>query len=157
MPQPRASQMACSPQDIPLAQNPQSTRADLPPTPQSDYDRVGQLPPRPVVQTPEHLQLQYLKRNNIEVKNKNHDLSWSSNIIRLMWEHCYKEWDIRNKARHGKDDKDRAQRQLEKARRSIRDLYDLPSVPSNPSDIISNPLWRTHFAEILMHEALKTG
>ncbi|KAG7341599.1 hypothetical protein IV203_023552 [Nitzschia inconspicua] len=38
------------------------------------------------------LQLQYLQRDHIEVKNKNHGLSWSSNIIRLMWDHCYKEW-----------------------------------------------------------------
>ncbi|KAG7369751.1 hypothetical protein IV203_027497 [Nitzschia inconspicua] len=46
------------------------------------------------------LQLQYLQRNNIEVKNKNHGLLWSSNIIRLMWDHCHKEWIRRNKARH---------------------------------------------------------
>ncbi|KAG7366908.1 hypothetical protein IV203_029578 [Nitzschia inconspicua] len=71
------------------------------------------------------LQLQYLQRNHIEVKNKNHGLSWSSNIIRLIWDHCYKEWKTRNKARHGKDADDKAQRQLEKAHRSIRDLYDL--------------------------------
>ncbi|KAG7352451.1 hypothetical protein IV203_008499 [Nitzschia inconspicua] len=24
-------------------------------------------------------------------------------IIRLMWDHCYKEWNTRNKARHEKD------------------------------------------------------
>ncbi|KAG7366658.1 hypothetical protein IV203_029328 [Nitzschia inconspicua] len=71
------------------------------------------------------LQLQYLQRNHIEVKNKNHGLSWSSNIIRLMWDHCYKEWTTRNKARHGKDAEDKAQRRLEKSHRNIRDLYKL--------------------------------
>ncbi|KAG7373135.1 hypothetical protein IV203_033859 [Nitzschia inconspicua] len=34
--------------------DPQSTRADGPPTPQPDYDRVGQLTPRPVVQALDH-------------------------------------------------------------------------------------------------------
>ncbi|KAG7351348.1 hypothetical protein IV203_010708 [Nitzschia inconspicua] len=71
------------------------------------------------------LQLQYLQWNHIEVKNKNHVLSWSSNIIRLMWDHCYKEWKTRNKARHGNNAKDNTQRQLEKAHQTIRDLYDL--------------------------------
>ncbi|KAG7367959.1 hypothetical protein IV203_030702 [Nitzschia inconspicua] len=71
------------------------------------------------------LQLQYLQRNHIEVKKKNHGLSWSSNIIRLMWDHCYKEWKTRNSARHGKDVEDKAQRRLETAHRGIRDLYDL--------------------------------
>ncbi|KAG7361856.1 reverse transcriptase RNA-dependent DNA polymerase [Nitzschia inconspicua] len=71
------------------------------------------------------LQLQYLQRNHIEVKHKNHGLSWSSNIIRLMWDHCYKEWTTRNKARHGKDAEDKAQRRLEKSHRNIRDLYKL--------------------------------
>ncbi|KAG7350796.1 hypothetical protein IV203_010156 [Nitzschia inconspicua] len=68
------------------------------------------------------LQLQYLQRNHIDIKNKNHGLSWSSNIIRLMWDHCYKEWITRNKARHGKDADDKAQRRLEKAHQRIRDL-----------------------------------
>ncbi|KAG7337263.1 hypothetical protein IV203_006801 [Nitzschia inconspicua] len=71
------------------------------------------------------LQLQYLQRNHIEVKRQNHGLSWSSNIIRLMWDHCYKEWKTKNIARHGKDAEDKAQRRLETAHRSIRDLYDL--------------------------------
>ncbi|KAG7350693.1 hypothetical protein IV203_010053 [Nitzschia inconspicua] len=71
------------------------------------------------------LQLQYLQPNHIEVNNKNHGLSLSSNIIRLMWDHYYKEWTTRNKARHGKDADDKAQRRLEKAHRGIRDLYDL--------------------------------
>ncbi|KAG7342617.1 hypothetical protein IV203_020561 [Nitzschia inconspicua] len=70
------------------------------------------------------LQLQYLQRNHIEGKKKNHGLSWSSNIIRLLWDHCYKEWKTRNSARHGKDAEDKAQRRLETAHRSIRDLYD---------------------------------
>ncbi|KAG7366948.1 hypothetical protein IV203_029618 [Nitzschia inconspicua] len=42
-----------------------------------------------------------------------------------MWDHCYKEWLNRNKARNGKDADDKAQRQLEKAHLSIRALYDL--------------------------------
>ncbi|KAG7343290.1 hypothetical protein IV203_021235 [Nitzschia inconspicua] len=71
------------------------------------------------------LQLQYLQRNHIEVKHKNHGLSWSSNIIHLMWDHCYNEWITRNKARHGKDAANKAQRRLEQAHRRIRDLYDL--------------------------------
>ncbi|KAG7369008.1 multi-sensor signal transduction multi-kinase [Nitzschia inconspicua] len=71
------------------------------------------------------LQLQYLQRSHIEVKKKNHGLSWSSNIIRLMWDHCYKEWNTRNKARHGKDAEDKAQRRLEKAHRSIKDQHNL--------------------------------
>ncbi|KAG7346939.1 hypothetical protein IV203_006008 [Nitzschia inconspicua] len=40
-----------------------------------------------------------------------------------MWEHCYEEWLIRNKTRHGKDDDGKAQRRLEKAHQSIRALY----------------------------------
>ncbi|KAG7347746.1 hypothetical protein IV203_016451 [Nitzschia inconspicua] len=98
----------------------------------------------------------YLQRNHIEVKNKNHSLSWSSNIIRLMRNHCYKEWLTRNKARHGNDADDKAQRRLEKAHRSIWDLYDLKP-KSKPSDITSTLQWRTTFAEILMQEALKIG
>ncbi|KAG7345852.1 hypothetical protein IV203_004919 [Nitzschia inconspicua] len=71
------------------------------------------------------LQLQYLQQNHIEVKKNNHGILWSSNIIRLMWDHCYKEWKTRNSARHGKDVEDKAQRRLETAHRGIRDLYDL--------------------------------
>ncbi|KAG7338977.1 hypothetical protein IV203_016254 [Nitzschia inconspicua] len=105
--------------------SPHSTRADCPPTSQSDYDRVGQLLPFRWSKHWTTLQLQYLQRNHIEVKNKNHGLSWSSNILHLMWDHCYEEWIIRNKDRHGKDADDKAQRRLEKAHRSIRELYDL--------------------------------
>ncbi|KAG7374955.1 hypothetical protein IV203_014050 [Nitzschia inconspicua] len=71
------------------------------------------------------LQLQYLQQNHIEVKKKNHGLSWSSNIIRPMWDHSYKEWNTRNKARHGKDAEVKVQRRLEKAHRSIKDHYNL--------------------------------
>ncbi|KAG7362712.1 hypothetical protein IV203_026072 [Nitzschia inconspicua] len=42
-----------------------------------------------------------------------------------MWDHCYKEWKTRNKARHGKDAEDKAQRRLEESHRNIRDLYEL--------------------------------
>ncbi|KAG7345507.1 hypothetical protein IV203_033038 [Nitzschia inconspicua] len=55
------------------------------------------------------LQLQYLQWNHIEVKIKNHGLSCSSNIICLMWDHCYKEWKTRNQGRYGKDADNKAQ------------------------------------------------
>jgi hypothetical protein len=71
------------------------------------------------------LQLQYLNRNNIEFNLNNHGLSWSSSIIRLIWEHCYEEWKVRNQAKHGRDADTRAQARLEKAHRDVRALYDI--------------------------------
>ena len=48
-------------------------------------------------------QYRYLRENGYAVSNNTHGSKWLMGFIHTIWEHVQKEWDTRNKARHGED------------------------------------------------------
>ena len=69
------------------------------------------------------LQYQYLRNNDQPIKHNNHGTNWVSSIIHLIWEHCQKEWKVRNDARHGKDADEQRRIRAATAQRQITSLY----------------------------------
>ena len=71
---------------------------------------------------------------------------WTNTLIHTIWSEVRKLWDIRNDARHGKDEEAKLERQLEQAQRETNWLYGFRSACSaNVRDIIFHQNTAQHF------------
>jgi hypothetical protein len=70
-------------------------------------------------------QTSYIQRRNIHVTSTNQGDGWSSQVIALIWKHCYQAWIDRNHALHGHTRQTKNLARCHRAQYRLRALYDL--------------------------------
>jgi hypothetical protein len=70
-------------------------------------------------------QITYLEIRDVPLSYKNNGPAWTSQLIRVIWDHCHAAWLERNLARHGVDAEHQKAIQLAQAKEKIRTLYAL--------------------------------
>jgi hypothetical protein len=67
----------------------------------------------------------YIQRRNINATSTNQETGWSSQVIALIWKHCYEAWIDRNQTLHGHTLQTKNRGRCHRAQFRLRALHDL--------------------------------